>query len=68
MNSDYEESVDLIRISLKDEDFEVRRNALIALYNLIGRDILDEVISLPSYDNELKNEAQSLINEYENKE
>ena len=68
MNSDYEESVDLIRLSLKDEDFEVRRNALIALYNLIGRDILDEVISLPSYDNELKNEAQSLINEYENKE
>ena len=41
------------------------RNALIALYNLKGRDILDEVISLPGYGNFLKNEAQNLIDEYE---
>ncbi len=68
MNSDFEEASDLIRISLKDEDFEVRRNALIALYNLIGRDILDEVISLPSYDKELKDEAKDLLNEYETSE
>lgn len=65
MNSDFEEAQDLIRTSLKDEDFEVRRNALIALYNILGRDILDEVVSLPSYDDALKKEAQDLIDEYE---
>ena len=65
MNSNFEEAEDLIRITLKDSDSEVQRNALIALYNMIGRDILDEVISLPSYSDFLKNEAQSMINEYE---
>ena len=68
MNSDYEEASDYIRIALKDEDEEVQRNALIALYNLIGRDILDEVISLPSYSEFLKEEAQNMIDEYENDE
>jgi HEAT repeat protein len=65
MNSDYEEAPELIRTSLKDEDTEVQRNALIALYNIIGRDILDEVISLPGYSDFLKQEAQEMINEYE---
>ena len=65
MNSEYEEAPTLIRTALKDEDTEVQRNALIALYNLEGRDILDEVISLQSYSEFLKNEAQELINEYE---
>ena len=44
MNSEYEEASSLIRTALKDEDTEVQRNALIALYNLEGRDILDEVM------------------------
>ena len=65
MNSDFEEAADVIRIALKDEDEEVQRNALIAIYNLIGRDILDEVISLPSYSKFLKEEAQNIIDEYE---
>ena len=65
MNSEFEEAPDLIRSALKDEDEEVQRNALIALYNMIGRDILDEVISLPSYSDFLKNEAKSIIEEYE---
>lgn len=65
MNSEYDEASDLIRAALKDEDEEVRKNALIALYNLMGRDILDEVISLPGYDNFLKEEAKQLIEEYE---
>ena len=65
MNSEYEEAPQLIREALKDEDEEVQRNALIALYNIIGRDILDEVISLPSYSDFLKTEAQNLIDEYE---
>ena len=65
MNSDYEEAPALIRKALRDEDCEVQRNALIALYNLQGRDILDEVISLPVYSEFLKDEARNLINEYE---
>ena len=65
MNSEYDEAQDLIRTALKDEDEEVQRNALVAMYNLIGRDILDEVISLPGYSKFLKEEAQSMIDEYE---
>ena len=65
MNSEYEEAPELIRTALKDEDEEVQKNALIALYNMIGRDVLDEVISLPSYSKSLKEEAQNIIDEYE---
>ena len=65
MNSDDENSVELIKPSLNDEDDEVKKNALIAIYNLVGRDILDEVIELPIYTKFLKEEAQALIDEYE---
>lgn len=65
MNSEDEESVLLIKPCLYDDDDEVKKNALIALYNLVGRDILDEVINLPAYSDYLKTEAQELINEYE---
>ena len=65
MNSEYEEAENLIRTALKDEDEEVQKNALTALYNMIGRDILDEVIALPSYSEGLKTEAQNMIDEYE---
>ena len=65
MNSEYDEAPELIRTALKDEDEEVQRNALIALYNIMGRDILDEVISLPGYSKFLKEEAQNMIDEYE---
>lgn len=65
MNSEYEEAEELIRKSLKDSDEEVQRNALYALYNMIGRDILDEVISLPGYSDTLKEEAEKIIYEYE---
>lgn len=65
MNSEDEESVELIRPSLQDDDDDVKKNALIALYNLVGRDILDEVIELPIYSQFLKDEAVELINEYE---
>lgn len=68
MNSEYDEAEGLIRTALKDEDEEVQRNALIALYNMVGRDILDEVISLPVYSEFLKNEASELIKEYEDEE
>lgn len=65
MNSGDDDSVEIIRPSLQDENDEVKKNALIALYNLIGRDILDEVIELPIYSDYLKIEAKSLIDEYE---
>ena len=65
MNSDDEESVQIIKPCLNDEDDEVKKNALIALYNLCGRDILDEVIELPIYTKYVKEEAQALIDEYE---
>ena len=65
MNSEDANSYELIKPSLNDEDDEVKKNALIALYNLTGRDILDEVIELPCYTEFLKAEAQSLIDDYE---
>ncbi len=65
MNSEFEEAPELIRTALQDSDEEVQRNALIALYNIIGRDILDEVISLPVYSKFLKEEAKNIIEEYE---
>ena len=68
MNSDFEEAPELIRNALHDSDEEVQKNALIALYNLQGRDILDEVISLPGYSEFLKGEAKNLIKEYEEEE
>ena len=65
MNSEDEDAVELIRPCLNDEDNEVKRNALIALYNLVGRDILNEVLELPIYSDYLREEAQSLMEEYE---
>ena len=65
MNSDYEEGPELIRKALQDEDAEVQINALIALYNIQGRDILEEVVSLPGYSESLKEQAREMIEEYE---
>ena len=68
MNSENQKASETIKPLLQDEDEEVRKNALIALYNLDGRDILDEVISLPIYKDSLKEEAENLIAEYESDE
>ena len=65
MESSHPKAVEAIRTCLEDNDEEVRKNALIALYNLQGRDILDEVISLPTYVQSLKDEAKYMIEEYE---
>ena len=66
MESDHPRAVEAIKSCLDDNDEEVRKNALIALYNIEGRDILDEVISLPVYKQSLKEEAQYMLEEYEN--
>ena len=68
MDSSHPKAYDTIKESLSDTDEEVQKNALIALYNIKGRDILDEVISLPSYSKFLKDEAQYMIEEYEENE
>ena len=67
MNSEYDEAYELIKGCLEDEDDEVKRNALIALYNLKGRSILDEVIG-GKYSEFLKTEAQSILEEEEDDE
>ncbi len=68
MDSENPKAADTIRTCLKDSDDEVKKNALIALYNMIGREILDEVVNEPSYPDVLKIEAVSMIEEYEDGE
>lgn len=65
MDSEDERAYNLIKEMLDDLDDEVKKNALIALYNMNGRDILDEVIADKKYCGFLKNEAANLIDEYE---
>jgi len=65
MNLESSKSYDLIYDRLKyDDNIEVKKNALIALYNLSDRKILDEVNS-NDYPFELKMTAQKIIDEYE---
>ena len=67
MDSENPQAYDIIKNCLEnDSDFEVQKNALIALYNLSDREILDEVINSQKYSQELKAEAKSIIEEYEN--
>lgn len=66
MNSNIKNSYSLIYDRLKfDDNFEVKKNALIALYNLSDRKILDEVIKSDDFDWDLKKFAKELIDEYE---
>lgn len=68
MESEDERAHPLIKNMLGDLNEEVRKNALIALYNMTGRDILDEVVLSGEYGEDLKTEAQSMIDEYETNE
>ncbi len=53
---------------INDSDEEVKKNALIALYNMSDRSILDEVISSSAYSDKLKMAAVEILDEYENDE
>ena len=65
MESENPKAVEIIRTCLvEDKDEEVKKNALIALYNLVGREILDEVAE-GDFSDKLKMEAVSMISEYE---
>ena len=66
MDSENPRAVETIKTCLvEDSDEEVKKNALIALYNLVGREILDEVANSSDYSDFLKMEAVSMISEYE---
>jgi len=65
MDSEDERAYGLIKEMLTDLDQEVKKNALIALYNMVGRDILNEVIESDEYCDFVKMTAVSLIDEYE---
>ena len=67
MDSEHPEAYNVIKQVLEtDSDEEVRKNALIALYNISDRSILDEVIASNQYSDNLKITAVQIINEYEN--
>jgi HEAT repeat protein len=69
MESENPKAVETIRTCLvEDEDEEVKKNALIALYNLVGREILDEVANSENFSDAIKMEAVSMISEYEEDE
>ena len=69
MESENPMAVETIKTCLiEDPDDEVKKNSLIALYNLVGREILDEVIENKNYSDILKLEAVSMISEYEENE
>ncbi len=64
MNLESDESYSLIYDRLLyDDDFEVKKNALVALYNLSDRKILDEVVN-GEFSPDLKTFANELIKEY----
>ena len=65
MNSDISESFELIYDRLKfDDNIEVKKNALVALYNISDRKILDEVIK-GDFEQELKEYSKEILDEYE---
>lgn len=69
MDSEHPKAFETIKHALaEDSDVEVKKNAMIALYNMSDRSILDEVINSPDYSDALKVEAVSIIEEYEDEE
>lgn len=66
MDSEHPKAFETIKQCLiNDTDEEVKKNALIALYNLSDRSILDEVINSCQYSDKLKMAAVEIIDEYE---
>jgi HEAT repeat protein len=69
MNSEHPKAFEIIKNCLeKDSDFEVKKNAMIALYNMSDRGVLDEVINSQNYSDDLKTEAVTILDEYENED
>lgn len=69
MDSEHPKAFETIKACLtNDTDEEVKKNALIALYNMSDRSILDEVVSSSEYSDKLKLEAVAIIEEYESED
>ena len=62
MEYETDEAKALIKKMLKDEDDEVKVNAVIALYNIEGEGILNEIINDSQYSQVCKEEAQNILN------
>lgn len=71
MNSDDPKAEELIRGMLEDNNREVVQNAVIALYNMLGENILNEILKDETATDYAKMEALKLqedLNEYEDNE
>lgn len=65
MNSKDKNASSIIKAKLDDPDSEVIKNAIIALYNLDGKDALLDIINSDKTTKIAKEEAESLYREYE---
>lgn len=65
---DEDEIIPLVKNCLKDDDDEVARSSVIVLYNIIGERILHELLNDDDVSELCKNEAQSILDEYESEE
>ncbi len=63
MDYDTDETLELIRGMLTDRDDEVKRNAVIALYNIKGEDELNRIINSAQYCDICKEEARTILKE-----
>ncbi|MBQ3642061.1 HEAT repeat domain-containing protein [bacterium] len=68
MNSEDDRAIDLIKGMLEDNNQEVVQNAVIALYNLLGDDILEEIINSETMNDKAKEEAVKLKEDLEAEE
>ncbi len=60
MNSNDDRAIPLIKKMLDDKSREVVQNAVIALYNIIGDEVLDEIINFDNFSDVAKQEAIKL--------
>lgn len=68
MNSEDSRAEGLIRRMLDDNDEEVVKNAVIALYNMCGSDILEEILNSENFSQFAKVAAHDIYDEYETDE
>ena len=69
MDSEHPKAFETIKKCLEeDNDDEVKKNAMIALYNMSDRSILDEIIKSEKYSDGIKTEAVSILDEYESED
>ena len=68
MNSEDSRAEGLIRRMLDDNDEEVVKNAVIALYNMCGSDILEEILNSENFSQYAKIAAHDIYDEYETDE